>query len=228
MIRVATWVVLALSCAATAGCAGAPHHASSAGRRPTTARSSMVGMPGMAGARGIARGAVTDRPVTAAAAVARLVDQHHHTVTLGRLKGRIVVLAPLLSHCGRIDRTTTAQLHQVARTARLAEVGDHVTVLQVSADPAHDRPRRLRAQADRWGPLPNWLLATGRPAALRALWRGVGTAPPTCDRSGRVSVLLLDVTGRVRWWTTGRPGSSGRGGWDADLVDEAVAYTYDR
>jgi cytochrome oxidase Cu insertion factor (SCO1/SenC/PrrC family) len=188
----------------------------------------MAGMQGTAGSRGIARGAVTDHPVAAAAALARLVDQHHHTVTLAGLKGRIVVLAPLLSGCGRIGRSTTAQLHLVARTARLAEVGDRVTVLQVSADPAHDPPRRLAALTDRWGPLPNWLLATGRPAAVRALWRGVGTAPPTCDRSGRVSVFLLDVTGRVRWWTTGRPGSSGRGGWDSDLVDEAVAYTYDR
>jgi cytochrome oxidase Cu insertion factor (SCO1/SenC/PrrC family) len=220
--------VLALSCALTAGCTGAPDQMQSVGRHATIPGSLRVGMPRPGGIRGIARGVVEDRPVTADAARARLVDQHNRPVTLAGLRGRIVVLAPLLARCRGLGRITTAQLHRVARMARRAEVGDRVTVLQVSGDPAHDPPRRLRVQADRWGPLPNWLLATGRPDAVRALWRGVGTAPTTCHRAGRVIVVLLDVAGRVRWWTRGHPGSGGPGGWDTDLVDEAVAYTYDR
>jgi cytochrome oxidase Cu insertion factor (SCO1/SenC/PrrC family) len=192
------WAVLALACAVTAGCASAPDQMPSAGRHSTNPGSSRAGLPGTAGVRGIARGAVEDRPVTADAARARLVDQHNRPVTLAGLTGRIVVLAPLLTRYRGLGGITTAQLRMVARMARRAEVGDRLTVLQVSGDSAHDPPRRLRVQADRWGRLPIWLLATGRPDAVRALWRGVGTAPPTCDRAGRVTVFLLDVAGRVR------------------------------
>lgn len=170
-------------------------------------------MPGH-GMRGIAHGTVVDRPLPAALSAARLVDQYGDAFTLPALRGRIVVLAPLPGGCARLDRATAGELHQIALTARQALIGDRVVALGVGTD-----QQAVRGLAAHLPALRNLVLATGSPRAVGALWPG---RPPSC---GRVPVLVLDVQGRVRWTTTGRPGVPG--GWDADRVDEAVAYVHD-
>jgi hypothetical protein len=166
------------------------------------------------GMPGIAHGTVEDRPLPPAVAAARLVDQHGRGFTMRMLRGRIVVLAPLPGGCARLDAATARELHRVALTARQALIGDRVVALGIGSD-----RQAIRRLAGRLPALPDLLLATGSHRAVDSLWARRG---PSC---GRVPVLVLDVKGRVRWTTTGRPGAPG--GWDADRVDEAVAYVHD-
>lgn len=168
----------------------------------------------MSGMRGIAHGTVVDRLLPAGAAATGLVDQHGRSFTLRSLRGRIVAVAPLPAGCGRLDALTAAQLHEVALVARQALVGDRVTALGIGTD-----RRRVRQLAGQRHAQPNLLLAAGPRSVVGALWPGLRRS------CGRVPVLVLDPSGHVRWTTAGRPGSPG--GWDADRVDEAVAYVHD-
>ncbi|HEY6934282.1 MAG TPA: hypothetical protein VI452_12875 [Marmoricola sp.] len=206
-------VVVALGVLLT-GCGGTTPHRASAHHTMPTRMSTRMSMP-MQPQRGIARGTTLDRNVPASAAGARLVDQHGRPVTLASLRGRIVVVGPLLSGCPRLAAATSRRLRQVARDAVRAEVGDRISVLELAVRPGPATTAVVRAEAGRPARPANWLLATGRPAAVALLWRGLGIAA-SC---GRDTVVVLDPDGRVRWSTAGLP-------WDADLLDEAVGYVY--
>lgn len=208
---------------ALAGCGGTPTPSRpSDGARhgmPSDGMSSH-GMSGH-GMRGIAHGRVLDHPLPAATRTARLVDQHGRVLDLDALRGRIVVLAPLLTGCPATGRAVSAQLHRAALVARQALVGDRVVTLQVAPGPVP--PRQVQSWARSWPPLANWLVATGRPGELDTFWHGVAGHRPRCG--GPVTAWVLDPDGRVRWSVSGRPGAAG--GWGADLLDEGVAYVYD-
>jgi protein SCO1/2 len=126
-----------------------------------------------------------------------LHDQDGRLVTLRGLRGRVVVLSPMYTHC----RDTCPLVAQQIRGALLDLSGaerDEVTALALSVDPANDSAqsarqflvtRRVRGYLD---------FLIGDEAALRPVWRAYGFAPQTAGQEHNSYVVLIDRRGRQR------------------------------
>jgi cytochrome oxidase Cu insertion factor (SCO1/SenC/PrrC family) len=172
----------------------------------------------------VAAGNTLNQPVPKGAAATKLVDQDGQPFTLQSLRGRTVVVAPMLTYCQETCPMTSANMHQAAADARAAGLGQKVLFLEVTVDPDRDSVKRLHAYAKLYGALPNWRLATGDPAAVKAFWKDIGVITdkaPTDEAvhdwlTGKLVrhnydvhhqdlVVIIDPAGRLRWITVGRP-----------------------
>jgi cytochrome oxidase Cu insertion factor (SCO1/SenC/PrrC family) len=214
----ATLLVSGLAATGCTGAAGASSPGGGAAGQAATGQSS----------RTVAGGQTLDQRVPDATAGAGLVDQDGRRLTLRSLRGRTVMLAPMLTMCQETCPMTSENMHRAAEDARRAGLSGQVVFLEVTVDPARDTVRRLHAYAKLYGGLPDWRLATGRPAAVIAFWKALGVstdkAPgdePVRDwMTGRLLrhsydvhhqdvVVAVDATGRLRWITIGRPDARG-------------------
>lgn len=176
----------------------------------------------------VATGNTLDQKVPTAAATPRLVDENGDAFTLRSLRGKTVVLAPLLTFCQETCPMTTTNLHRAAETAQRSGMSGRVVFLELTVDPQRDTVRRMRAYAKLYGALPDWRLATGNPAQVTALWRALGvstdkTKPEDTVRdwmTGKLVrnsydvhhqdvVMIIDPSGRLRWPTLGHPDARG-------------------
>ncbi|MGN6129588.1 MAG: SCO family protein, partial [Nocardioidaceae bacterium] len=172
----------------------------------------------------VATGNTLNQPVPAAAANAHLVNQDGRPLTLAALKGKTVVLAPLLTMCQETCPMTTANMHRAAQAVRSAGHSDQVVFLVLTVDPQRDTVHRIHAYAGLYGALPDWQLATGKPAAVAAVWKALGvstdkTKPEDTVRdwmTGKLVhhsydvhhqdvVMIIDRSGHLRWITIGHP-----------------------
>ena len=200
----------------TAGCAGLP--------RPGDGTDAVTGQ----GTRTVATGNTLDQKLPASAATTRLVDQDGRAMSLRLLRGRVVVLAPLLTMCQETCPMTSENLHRAAEAAQADGELSRVVFLEVTVDPQRDTVRRLHDYAKVYGALPHWRLATGKPANVIALWNALGvstdkTRPEDTVRdwmTGRLihdsyevhhqdCVMIIDPSGRLRWITVGHPDARG-------------------
>lgn len=126
-----------------------------------------------------------------------LRDQNGDLVQLARLRGTVVVLTPLYTHCQDLCPLTAQQV----RGALDDLSGDQrkgVRALALSVDPANDTPdsaRRFLVQRRVSGYL-DFLL--GAPRDLGPVWRHYGFAPQTKDQTHNSYVVLIDKQGRQR------------------------------
>lgn len=207
-------VVAALLCAtAVAGCG--------LGDRPGSATTGQ-------GARLVATGNTMSQTVPEVASTARLVDQDGHSMSLRSLRGKIVVLAPLLTMCQETCPLTSANIHRAAEAAQSDGGAGRVVFVELTVDPQRDTVPRLHAYEKLYGKLPDWRLATGKPTAVLGLWKALGvstdkTKPVDTVRDwmgGKLIhdsydvhhqdlVMIIDPAGRLRWITTGRPDARG-------------------
>lgn len=176
----------------------------------------------------VATGNTLDQKVSPSAATTRLVDQNGHPTSLRSLRGKVVVLAPLLTMCQETCPMTSENMHRAAEAARSDGMSGRVVFLEVTVDPARDTVRRMHAYAKLYGALPNWRLATGKPSEVIALWKALGvstekTKPEDTARdwmTGKVihdsydvhhqdCVMIIDSAGRLRWITVGHPDARG-------------------
>jgi cytochrome oxidase Cu insertion factor (SCO1/SenC/PrrC family) len=181
------------------------------------------------GSRRVASGNILKQPVPEQASNARLVDQNGRSLTLASLRGKIVVVAPLLTFCQETCPMTSANVHRAAEDVRRAGLENEVVFLEPTVDPARDTVSRIRAYERLYGPLPDWRLATGKPAAVLAMWKALGvstekTKPEDSVRdwsTGKVVhhsydvhhqdvVVVIDPAGRLRWITIGHPDARGQ------------------
>lgn len=136
------------------------------------------------------QGAIVDQPTPNRVA---LVNQEGHPVTLGGLKGKVVVLAPFLTLCQDECPLITAAFIGLQRDLRAAGLADRVVFVEASVDPGRDTAARLAAYQKEFGA--DWDLWTGTPANVAAFWKAFGVTyqivpeeqPPHLD------------------WYTGRP-----------------------
>jgi protein SCO1/2 len=205
-----------LTVATTAGCAagGASGQGTGAAREQS--------------AQTVATGNTLNQKVPAAAAATRLVDQDGKAFTLRSLRGKIVVLAPLLTFCQETCPMTTANMHRAAQAAQRNGRSGRVVFVEVTVDPARDTVARMHAYAKLYGALQDWRLATGKPAAVSALWKALGvstdkTKPEDTVRDWMTGnlvhhsydvhhqdvVVIIDPAGRLRWITVGHPDARG-------------------
>ena len=122
-----------------------------------------------------------------------LVNQEGQPVTLGGLKGKVVVLAPFLSLCQDECPLITAAFIGLQRDLRAAGLADKVVFVEASVDPGRDTAGRLAAYQREFGA--DWDLWTGNPTNVAAFWKAFGV---TYQIVPEAQPPHLD-------WYTGRP-----------------------
>jgi protein SCO1/2 len=140
-------------------------------------------------------GTVLDAPVPSALLDLPLVDADGHRVTLGALRGRLVVVSDMMTLCQETCAIGTAAMLQAARAVDRAGLGSKVTFLSITIDPAGDDLRHLTAYRRTFGRLPNWRALTGPPVVVDRLW----------DRLGVWRRQVRVPRPYPRDWVTGRP-----------------------
>lgn len=145
-----------------------------------------------------------------------LIDQRGEVVRLSDLRGDVVVLTFIYTHCPDICPLIAQRLRTTV--ARLPDsIGARVTMLAVTVDPARDTPAALQAFSETHGLAndPRWHALTGDPTALEAVWdawsinpaalladddHGHGHGTPTVDTllGHSTPVFVIDRQGRER------------------------------
>jgi protein SCO1/2 len=137
-----------------------------------------------------------------------LRDQAGHVVELDRLRGRVVALTFLYTHCRDVCPLTAERLNAALRS--LGPARTRVRVLAVSVDPKGDTPRAVRRFVALHRLLPEFRYLIGPPRALGQIWReyGVSSVAKSGDRVDHtLYTLLLDrsLRGRVLFDSTAQP-----------------------
>jgi protein SCO1 len=126
-----------------------------------------------------------------------LRDQEGELVQLTKLRGTVVVLTPLYTHC-EDTCPLTAQQVRGALDDLSGDQREGVRALALSVDPANDTPdaasrflvdRRVSGYLD-------FLL--GPRSDLQPVWRDFGFAPQTPEQEHNAHVVLIDKRGRQR------------------------------
>jgi protein SCO1/2 len=133
-----------------------------------------------------------------------LVDQAGRPLTLGDLRGKILLVDFVFTRCTGPCPILTG-LHVGLQRSLDAALRERVRFVSITLDPAHDTPEVLSAYARaRGADLSGWSFLTGPPAAVEDVVRrwGVGTLR-AADGSLEhvVATFLVDGRGRIaeRW-----------------------------
>jgi protein SCO1 len=120
----------------------------------------------------------------------RLVLSSGAPTSLRDYRGKDIVLAPFLSLCQDECPLVTGAFIALQRDVRAAGLGSKVVFMEITVDPGRDRPARLAAYSKEFGA--DWVLATGTPSSLDALWKFLG-----------VSVLIVpeEQPAKIDWYT---------------------------
>ena len=164
--------------AVAAGCGGSTHARSSA--RPSDG-SALIGAKVPPG---------TD------AADFSLRDQDGRRIRLSALRGKLVLLTFLYTHCVDICPLIADDLNRAVGS--LGQKASSVRILAVSVDPRGDTPSAVRTYIREHGLRPQfrWLLGTRR--QLAPVWRAYNVlVQPQGERVGHATtILLIDRAGR--------------------------------
>ncbi len=122
------------------------------------------------------------------------------TVALSSLRGNVVALAFLYTHCPDACPLTAAQFRAAQKT--LGADASRVRFVAVSVDPDGDTPAAIRDFSATHELKDNWRYLIGPRAALEAVWAlyGVGSfadpTPPFVDHND--AIFVIDPRGRER------------------------------
>jgi protein SCO1 len=126
-----------------------------------------------------------------------LRDQDGDVVQLSKLRGTVVVLTPLYTHCEE-SCPLTAQQVRGALDDLSGDERKGVRAFALSVDPVNDTPdaaRRFLLDRRVSGYL-DWLL--GARSDLQPVWRDFGFAPQTKEQEHNSHVVVIDKRGRQR------------------------------
>lgn len=162
--------------------------------------------------------AEVNRAIPAAVLSLRLTTSDGTPISLRTLRGKVVVLADVMTLGQDTSPVNSTVIVQAARAVERAGLGDRVTFVSVTIDPDRDTPARLADYRDLFFDAPaDWVLATGTPTALDTLWRYFGVSrqrvatdpsravdwmtrrPLTYDIHHNDEVHFIDPTGRDRF-----------------------------
>ena len=141
-------------------------------------------------------------PLNFAAKPIQLTDQHGRTVSLGSLRGKVVLLTFLdpvcTSDCPLIAQEFRAAGQLLGATAR------HVELVAVVANPVYHQVAFTRAfdRQERLTQVPNWLYLTGTVPQLRQVWTEYGITAQILPAGSMIGhpdlAYVIDQSGRVR------------------------------
>jgi protein SCO1/2 len=137
-----------------------------------------------------------------------LRDQRDRAVHLRALRGKVVLLTFLYTHCPDVCPITAANLNTAL--GRLGDERPQVEVLAVSVDPVGDTHASILSFIRRHRLLPQFRYLTGRPATLERVWRTYNIAvvrrgPGDIDHALYTLLVDRDGTARVLFDTRATP-----------------------
>jgi protein SCO1/2 len=128
-----------------------------------------------------------------------LRDQRGRAVHLSALRGKVVLLTFLYTHCPDVCPLTAANLNTALQ--RLGGERSRVAVLAVSVDPVGDTHASILSFIRQHRLLPQFRYLTGRRATLERVWRKYNVAVVRRgpgDVSHTLYTLLVDRSGTAR------------------------------
>jgi protein SCO1/2 len=130
-----------------------------------------------------------------------VIDDHGRPVSLGSLKGKVVLLDFIHVGCPGVCSTLVSKFGEVADSLK-PELGSKVILLSVTNDPEHDRPEQLLAlarQSD--ADLDGWLFVTGKPGDVDRVIKAFGVNNqrlPDGSPAHIAQVFLLGADGQKK------------------------------
>ena len=156
----------------------------------------------------------------------QLISSSGAPTSLADYRGKDIVMAPFLSLCQDECPLVTGAFIALQRDVRAAGLGSKVVFMEITVDPGRDTPARLAAYSKEFGA--DWVLATGTPANLNALWKFLGVSvqivpegqpakidwytdtPLTYDVDHTDGYFLIDASGRERFSDSNPPDLHGQ------------------
>jgi protein SCO1/2 len=102
-----------------------------------------------------------------------LINQHGEVMSLSDLKGRVIALSFVYTHCPDICPAITWGFSTAYETLKEWGLADKVAMVLVSVDPERDTIERLQWWADKYG-AENIIFFTGDPGAVAKVWEDYG------------------------------------------------------
>ncbi len=155
-----------------------------------------------------------------------LISSSGTPTSLAAYRGKDIVMAPFLSLCQDECPLVTGAFIALQRDVRMDGLGSKVVFMEITVDPGRDTPARLAAYSKEFGA--DWVLATGTPANLNALWKFLGVSvqivpeeqpakidwytgtPLTYDVDHTDGYFLIDSAGHERFSDSNPPNLNGR------------------
>jgi len=137
----------------------------------------------------------------------QLTDQFHHPVSLSRLRGKVVVLTFVQSHCTGTCQLVAEEIHQAL--VRLGPDARHVAVVAVSVDPSSDTTASIRQFSQVHHLYHRWHYLTASRQVLAKIWKEYyvwAAMPPSgsqADVAHTSATYLIDRGGQERVLLTG-------------------------
>ena len=127
----------------------------------------------------------------------RITDQRSQPVSLSELRGRVVAITFLDSHCKQLCPIEADQLAQVQRTLGKRAP---LSLVVVSVAPDTDTPDSARSFAAAHGWVGDWHWLLGSEAELAPVWKAysIDVKPTTADILHSSVLYLADQNGYVR------------------------------
>jgi protein SCO1 len=125
-----------------------------------------------------------------------LVDQDGKRVHLydDLVKGRVAALSFIFTTCTTICPLIGANLGRL-QTELGQSLGEDISLISVSVDPATDTPQRMKAWGAQFGAKPGWSLLTGDKATVEQLLKILGLFTPDIQSHSPFLLLINDRTG---------------------------------
>ncbi len=143
-------------------------------------------------------------PVTGASAPDfTLTDQTGHLVTLSSLRGRVVVMEFMDTHCTDICPIVSQEFVDAYRD--LGASAAKVAFVAVNVNPYHARVADVAAfsRNHQLDTIPSWHFVTGGASALSAVWRDYGISVilrgPNGDVVHSSEIFFIDASGHERY-----------------------------
>jgi protein SCO1/2 len=116
------------------------------------------------------------------------------------IKGKIVVIDLIYTHCVDACPLETARLAQVQKILG-DRVGKDVFFYSISIDPKHDTPQVLKAYAEKYHAKPGWLFLTGKKADIDLVSKKLGlySDPDPANRDGHTPSVVIGNESTGQW-----------------------------
>jgi cytochrome oxidase Cu insertion factor (SCO1/SenC/PrrC family) len=119
-----------------------------------------------------------------------LISSSGAPTSLGQYRGKDIVMAPFLSLCQDECPLVTGAFIALQRDVRAAGLEKKVVFMEITVDPGRDSAARLAAYSKEFGA--DWVIATGTPANLDALWKFLGVS---------VQIVPEEQPAKIDWYT---------------------------
>jgi protein SCO1 len=114
------------------------------------------------------------------------------------LKGKIVAIDLIYTHCHDACPLETARLAQVQKLLG-DRVGKDIFFYSISIDPERDTPAELKAYAEKFHAGPSWLFLTGKPEDIELISKKLGLYSANWDRDGHAPDLMVGNVPTGQW-----------------------------